>query len=879
MSRILRTGLIPDFRGDIGEGTLLVTLSSSTAKARGIDSRRLNSLAVDVIRANGLSVAAPATARQLLKRTIAGLFPGQDAGALAKRLGGALAIILRTGIDPAKLLEFGSDRVKQLGSVATAYQDTLRAKRLIDHSETLHMAARRKPKRRRVVILGHYRARKEEVEFIDAVADDGSVYYLPCGGAGFFAANRRWINHLAEKAWDIVEDDATPASTGEDLALQFAGRCSSAAKAEAVEYPNIESEVRDTLAIVKQLIIDGADSHGIALVARDLGTYAPVIAAVADEYGLPVRIDHKVPLASTAFGGFIRNLVDVISNDLPFETTLRLVMHSFGPKLTPAKLADARRTRVSGIERWSELLPELANLLWPESQSLERWVADLRGALDTFEVRQKVAARSAEMVALNTFHESLSAVEPPESGHELSFEAFAAIVGDILSDESTPLRPAKAGVALVEPKNIVGAAYDRIFVLGMAEGIYPKPPSEDPVVDFYERKILRPHGIDFAEAAEVARWEDLSFYFTLLAAQRSVTLSYPRIMDGGDCVPSSFFGRLGIEAVHAPNVSIASSVEELRSAVLRHAVETDDNVLPFARHQFDVEKRRESSAPYDAYDGETGRAYEPASLRWSASQLTVIGQCAFRWFAERLLHLKPIEEMATGLDPSTRGKLYHKALELAVQRAIDAPDIRAATVENLDAAFADAEKDADVGLPLLANWEIERLEQLRELKKAVKAPDFIAPDSRVVGIEQRFEDTWRGFPVVGFIDRVDDTPDGLIAIDYKTSSAVPKGAKGRDGKLSVDVQIPLYANVALPKLYPDGHLGDSAYYSLTKGKILRQVKAGDMENLEMLADDITAILSRGSFAVDPDLGEKACTYCELETVCRKGPRLRRKARA
>ncbi|MEP6945192.1 MAG: PD-(D/E)XK nuclease family protein [Acidobacteriota bacterium] len=880
MARIVRTGLIPILPEEIGEGTLLVTLSSSLNIAPGTPSRRLNSLAADVVRGNRLSVATAAAARQLLKRTIAGEFPHEDTGALAKRLSGVLAIVLRTGIDPSKLVQFGSERVKRLGKTVIAYRNALRARNLIDAAETLHFAALSEPKRMRMVIIGHYRARKEEIEFIDSIADDGSVYYLPCGDAGFFAANRHWADHLSEKGWQIANDDAGQASPGNDIALRFAGAGGLGGQAQAFEYPDVEAEVRGTLAEVKQLIVDGADPYSIALVARDQSIYAPAIAAVADEYGLPVRIDHAVPLGSTATGGFIRDVIEAVSGDLPFETTLRLVMHGFGPKLTPEKLGEARRNRISGVERWSELLPELANMSWPERQRMDSWIADLRRLLNAFGVRQKAARRSAQLVAYNTFLDALSAIDPPEGDRDLSFEAFAAVVSDILSDESTKLRPARAGVALLEPKNIVGAAYERIFVLGMAEGVYPKPPSEDPVVDFYERKQLGANGVRFAEAAEVARWEELSFYFTLLAARGSVVLSYPKIVENGESVPSSFFQRLGIDKVPmAAERTAASSLEEQRRTLLRYANAVDDPAMDAARTQFAVESRRESSLPFDEFDGVTGVPIDPSTRTWSASQLTTIGQCSFRWYAQRLLRLAPPEEMQIGLDPSTRGLLYHKALEIAVTKAKDAPDIRSATLEHLDAAFAEAELDDDVNLPRLPNWEVERQEQLRDLRKAVAAADFIFEGSRVVGIEQKFEDVWQGFPLVGFIDRVDNTPNGLIAIDYKTSGSVPKGAKDRAGKLSVDVQIPLYANVALKSLYPEGTLGDSAYYSLTKGKILRSVKADDMEKLNMLAEDIHQILDEGSFAVDPDDAEYACTYCEFETVCRKGPRLRRKSRA
>ena len=180
-------------------------------------------------------------------------------------------------------------------------------------------------------------------------------------------------------------------------------------------------------------------------------------------------------------------------------------------------------------------------------------------------------------------------------------------------------------------------------------------------------------------------------------------------------------------------------------------------------------------------------------------------------------------------------------------------------------------------MPDLPNWEVERKEHISDLRKAILAPDFIYEGASVVDTEREFKAEWMGFRLKGFIDRVDDTADGLIAIDYKTSSVVPKGAKDAAGSLKVDVQIPLYANIALKALYPDGNYGNSLYYSLTKGKVLRTEQEGDMKKVEELGQRITELLETGSFPVDPDKDWGACTYCNFAGVCRKGPRLRRKS--
>ena len=879
MARTILTHPRPVFPEMIGEDTLLVSLNSSEAAKRGWTSTNLNELARRAIRTKGLSIASSAVARHTLKSVIRARVSGFDAASLARRILAPLQIVLRTGIDADLLIKHGSLRTKQLGEIAIAYRDKLRTENLIDGNELLLTAAKCEPEPLKLFIYGYHRARKEEVEFIDAIAGEKSTFSLPCGEDAIFEINRSLATVLENRGWTCVGEGRPAEESGERLAERFVNSAVDLPSVAAFAYGNVEEEVRGVLAEIKQIVLEGHSLDEIAVVVRDQDRYAPVIAAVGTEYGIPVRTDHTVPIGSTAFGGFIRLLIDAIGSDFPFESTLRLVTHPYGPTISGNNLAQARRSHPSGRENWGNLCADLNELDWPELWSFSKWSGSLRLVLKKFGVRGKTATRAEELTAHNSFSDALSSVEALESERPIPFGRFAESVSEILTDESTPLHTAKAGIRVAEPEKMVGSSYETIFVLGNAEALFPRPVGEDPVVDFFERKELARNGVFFAEAAEVARWEALSFYFTLLAARRRLSFSYPKIVENGESFPSSFFARLGIETVpDLEKQSYVSSLEEQRRVLLRHDAEIVDEVIGYARDQFMIEERRESSEPFDEYDGVIGIPYDPATRTWSASQLTTIGQCSFRWFAQRLLRLEPLEEMEIGLDATKRGLLYHKTLEIAVSKAKDAADIRAATLENLEDAFALAEKDAEVGLPVLPNWETERVEQIRDLRKAVMAADFISDGARVVGVEQKFKDVWNGFPLVGYIDRVDDTTEGLTAIDYKTSGSVPKGAKDRSGKLTVDVQLPLYANVALARLYPEGRLGTSAYYSLTKGKVLRKVNPGDLESLELFAEDIKKILSSGSFAVDPDAGELACNYCEFDIVCRKGPRLRRKSR-
>lgn len=70
---------------------------------------------------------------------------------------------------------------------------------------------------------------------------------------------------------------------------------------------------------------------------------------------------------------------------------------------------------------------------------------------------------------------------------------------------------------------------------------------------------------------------------------------------------------------------------------------------------------------------------------------------------------------------------------------------------------------------------------------------------------------------------------------------------------------------------------EAYYYSVTKARKISTPDAS-ADELERIACEVTAGWERGAFPVDPDVREDTCRYCDLDAVCRKGPRLERKRR-
>ncbi|MFL6468092.1 MAG: PD-(D/E)XK nuclease family protein, partial [Pyrinomonadaceae bacterium] len=421
--------------------------------------------------------------------------------------------------------------------------------------------------------------------------------------------------------------------------------------------------------------------------------------------------------------------------------------------------------------------------------------------------------------------------------------------------------------------------FEHVFVMGLAEGLFPAKAEDNSIIDFYERKLLVKEGIEFEDAAEVTRWESLSFYFLLLTAAGNLQLSFPQTIGVEEKIKSSFFDRLDLEPEQFVS-NAAASVEEIRRFSLRSELFNDDAVLVAARERVAIEMERESPNACGEYDGLIAEAIDHRSRKWSVSQLTSLGQCGFKWFAKKLLRLGPQEEMDDGLSPLTRGNLYHKSLELAFRKAQGQSDMRSKLLEVLDESFAEAEADEEkVALPVLPNWEMRRFEHVETLRQAIRSNDFVLDGSEIVSAEQAYSAEWEGFRLRGSIDRIDRTPDGLVAIDYKTSSSAPPGVQNEEGKAKVDLQLPIYINVALPSLFPNERLSKGIYYSITKGKQIKSVKAEIEPELTAFAERAKAILESGNFAVGPDMDQTACAYCDYDSVCRNGHRITRKGAA
>lgn len=880
MSRLIYLEAQPYFRAkEVAEQNQLpvVTPTKTAARALGKQKRSLQDFAIQQL-PRGTTISSPLEAQRALREAIYQTVQPHDIEGTARAWMPTIQALLRSSRSFNIAVEVCSDRAAQLLQVTQRYVAILQQQNQVDSAEVLWRAAGQQPEPHPVLIYGYFRPRLDELTLMDAIAAAGSVLILPIGTGNLFCESRLAIEWLQQRGWEIHEIESSPQTIGEQLGRQFLVTADAIANPSTYVYSTLEAEVRGTLAQIKQLLHEGVSARDIAIIARDEISYGPQLLEVAWEYGIPLRALYATPLNTTRFGAWIDLLLEVIEQQFPFEAMAKLLSHPLCTNPDAEFWSTVRRRRPVGFTAWQEVCQSVLNvdlsvLKVGHRARRDFWVEHIQAILQAFALRRRCSRWARESLAFNALNQALVSLAKPED-EKLTWSAFAQEMREVLAIVGVPAQPGRGGVELHSLGSVVGARYPYLFVIGMAEGILPAPVCNDCVLDFHERKALRQVGIQLELASEAARQEALLFHNLLHTVTEAVVFSYASLNGRQEQLPSPYLAQLGLKASAPPELSIASE-EALRKVYLRRETHPEDAVLQSALHAWTVERRRESSAPQDEYDGVTGMPIDYRDRIFSVSQLTKLGLCPFQWFADKVLKLGEPEESEADLSPSRRGNLYHKVLELVFKELQNKPERSLQDPALLEAQFQSVEQAMKLtDLPL---WEMRRSEHLQTLQRVLNEPDFFPDGAEAIALEAKFEGHWHDLKLTGRVDRIDRTPQGLVLIDYKTGASPPKGVSDANGKACIDLQLPLYQQVAAPALFPDETVATAYYYSLTKTKKLSKALPSDQE-LTDVANRCKAHLDHGHFPVQPDVGGVACQYCAFDLVCRQGSRLSRKTR-
>ncbi len=520
------------------------------------------------------------------------------------------------------------------------------------------------------------------------------------------------------------------------------------------------------------------------------------------------------------------------------------------------------------------------------------------------------------------------------------------------------------GLQVLEATDVRGLRFRAVFIAGLIESGFPLRTSRDWLYPHEERLRLQKHGIFLEDiSTDTLLKEEHYFYQAACRATERLYLTRPlatgsvsetvasyyieelkRVVDPNDFATEQVRGDLDTR-----DLMQSSTGSELSTFLVRQSQQRDRGmsqaqieallaqaeshgyISPSAILRVAVEKER-NSLWFGSGDGEItnpdlrallARHFGPEHV-YSASGLSTYGNCAFRFFAARVLRLEPRSEAALDLQAIDAGKLLHDILRrfFEAHRKQYLPDLNREELRHqLSQTADDVFREHEALVPPLNQriWKIDceirklildqvllyelRLEEKTNCRgirpayfelafgRASQASDpSSSPD--YLQIQRVNLNGTESALFQGQIDRVDiNERDGVaVAYDYKLS----QGARLEDIETGRQMQIPIYL-AALEQIFLPGYeLAGGGYYKLkSRGPRLNQgiyrsmftdctdttraTHVDDVKFVRLRAEVQKKVwefidgMRGGHFRVRPSRGRMTCKFCDYSAVCRYEP--------
>jgi ATP-dependent helicase/DNAse subunit B len=601
----------------------------------------------------------------------------------------------------------------------------------------------------------------------------------------------------------------------------------------------------------------------------------------------------------------------------------------------PGGPAAARRL----AERWAALRDSAAG--WPAGPlAFAGWASEARRRIERLFAPDGVPEPAA--AALDALA-SLS-----EGGGEVSREvAFEVFLSGLASRAAEPGRLGRDGVAILTVMEARGLAFDHVVVPGLVEKSFPSRARPDPLLFDDERESLAKHSGRPLSPRTLHRpaEERLLFAIASDAAKRRLVLTASRRDSALDRerTPSQFFTRaqdaagrvrktlLGSTTTFGPAVSLSEA---------RHRALDSDGAAALASVfpplAAALVRRAAREGPFGPFEGRLASrdlsamlaAHVPGpSKPVSPSALEMFCKCAYRYYFQHVVKLRPIDETEEPADlgPLELGTLVHDAARRAASARRGKPfgdltDDRALSrLANASASEAldafEKENGFVLSPPLMREIALDRV---RRHVQAWLMFERRGPRGRSApaGAEVRFGPptghdrcadpelssdepalSQHGTPLRGQIDLVSvDASAGLTRVtDFKVKMSAKAveaiGNQRRDGAVVWSgemLQLPVYALAAagpvgrqgtLPAAIASEYLFLAADPELDSPSVrvesvgLDAAGTGDaVRSLEGILETIRASVAEGVFRPRPSgtLRKAQCPLCDFKTICGPG---------
>ena len=210
--------------------------------------------------------------------------------------------------------------------------------------------------------------------------------------------------------------------------------------------------------------------------------------------------------------------------------------------------------------------------------------------------------------------------------------------------------------------------YDRVWVLGLLEGQFPRRRREDPILHDMDREALAALGVRLTNSMDRSRAERDAFYRVSASAASTLTLSYPETDEDRDNIPTFYLE----EALLAGGTN-AEVVRFERSRLAPPIMECNNDADRNLRAALDFEPKRGPSDVTFETDVPIFAVGRPLGHEPTVKDLRDVIRCPFQFFGRRLLglHSGQMARRWAGLRQiPVRGKLASSNVPIEARREL-----------------------------------------------------------------------------------------------------------------------------------------------------------------------------------------------------------------
>lgn len=460
-----------------------------------------------------------------------------------------------------------------------------------------------------------------------------------------------------------------------------------------IEAQDNEKEIDLIARQIKELLLNKqAEASGICVAFNMISSFSKAVRDRFTLYGIPFNLTDRYALNCSPVVVSVFNLLEVLENDYYYKNIIRAFgsdfMSSFGVDVNNLQKCAAELRIISGYKNWIDTLKDNFN---NDSRRYERGIKDIQkinsllipftnkltpagfkkafhDLVKKLELTSKLlnldnAAIEEGIKALTLFIETtdevISLIEMEKGKDEkLSARHYISNIRTAVNSSRYNIkeRPG-SGVLVTSINEIRGLEFDHLFIGGLTDGEFPLRYSPE---IFYS-------GAYFIQEEKHSAEERYNFYQVLCAWKKNLYLSYALSDGKKELTRSSFMNDLTSLFEHRiiTESDFASSVyskEELLKYFGSGYPELVNEIPPALIADFESDKLRYED-PLSSFNGILGDSFkEQPDAEFSVTQLESYGKCPFKYYCERVLRLKPVEEPTEEIEASEMGSLLHSIL-------------------------------------------------------------------------------------------------------------------------------------------------------------------------------------------------------------------------